>query len=242
MLLRRRLSGVHSISTYVRDVVRRDFLDGCTSGTAEVVLPSFAEDASHGERDGDPFLAPYLDQLPDEPFLMFVGALRLEKGLRPLLAAYAALDAPPPLVLIGTLEPDTPDFPPGVIVLRDFPHAAVMAAWRRCLFGVVPSLWPEPLGSVVYEGMLAGKAMIGTIPGGHSDMIEDGVSGLLVAAGDVAGLAGAMRRLIEDPESREAFGRVASDRASRFTAPWVVPRLERFYRDRIAIRAGVESR
>ena len=41
--------------------------------------------------------------------------------------------------------------------------------------------------------------MIGTFPGGHTDLIEDGVDGLLVPAGDVVALGRAMRRLVDDP-------------------------------------------
>ena len=171
--------------------------------------------------------------------MLFVGALRLVKGLKPLLAAYEQLEAPPPLVLIGTVEADTPrEFPPGVVVLEKFPHAAVMAAWDRCLFGVLPSLWPEPLGSVVYEGMSRGKAVIGTTPGGHTDMIVDGESGYLVPAGDVPALAEAMRRLIAQPELRERFGRAGRKRSRLFTAAEAVPHFEQVYRRLATDAAG----
>ena len=48
--------------------------------------------------------------------------------------------------------------------------------------------------------------MIGTRPGGHEDMIEDGENGLLVPAGDSEALAVAMSRLIEDAALRERLG------------------------------------
>src|SRR4029078_7850246 len=109
-----------------------------------------------------------------------------------------------PLVLIGTYERDTPTpFPSGAIVLTNVPHAAVLAAWERALFGVTPSLWPEPLGAVVFEGMSCGKAVIGTSPGGHAEMIVDGETGVLVAPGDSTALATAMDELIRDPALRE---------------------------------------
>jgi glycosyltransferase involved in cell wall biosynthesis len=171
--------------------------------------------------------------------MLFVGALRLVKGLKPLLAAYERLEAPPPLVLIGTVEADTPRaFPPGAVVLEKFPHAAVMAAWDRCLFGVLPSLWPEPLGSVVYEGMSRGKAVIGTTPGGHTDMIVEGESGYLVPAGDVPALAAAMRRLLAQPELREKFGRAGRARARLFTAEVAVPHFEQVYRRLVTEASG----
>jgi len=236
-LLRRKVSGVHSISSYVQEMVRRDFLylpsdakGAAFDQPAEVVIPSFREDDSNERYSDDPEVQEYLARLPEQPFMLFVGALRQVKGLTQLLNAYQRLADPPLLVLIGTREVDTPQsFPPGVVVLHNFPHRAVMAAWEQCLFGVVPSLWPEPLGSVVYEAMSRGKAVIGTKPGGHTDMIADGESGFLVPLGDTDALVEAMQKLIDDRELRERFGRVGRERAKSFTAKEVVPRFEQIY-------------
>ena len=94
-------------------------------------------------------------------------------------------------------------------MLTDVPHAAVMAAWDRAMFGVMPSLWPEPFGATVAEAMNRGKPVIGTTLGGHVDMIGDD--------GRDAGPAGRRRRagrrdgeLIGDPERRERYGRAAA--------------------------------
>ena len=236
-LLRRKVSGIHSISAYVQDIVRRDFLGirnlaQRTSGhaIAEAIIPSFREDDADRCYSEDPRIQKYVERLPSEEYLLYVGALRRVKGVNQLLAAYKRLASPPPLVLIGTLEVDSPDeFPPGVTVLQDFPHDAVMAAWERCLFGVIPSLWPEPLGSVVYEGMSRGKAVIGTTPGGHTDMIMHGETGLLVPAGDEDALTKAMTELIHHVELRERLGTAARERAKLFTASVAVPQFEQFY-------------
>jgi glycosyltransferase involved in cell wall biosynthesis len=146
-----------------------------------------------------------------------------------LLAAYERLSDAPPLVLIGTLEPDSPRFPPIVQVVVDLPHATVMAAWDRCLFGVLPSLWPEPFGTVVTEAMSRGKAVIGTRPGGHTDLVADGETGILVDAGDVDALTEAMDRLIRDANLRERMGQAALIRSRRFTPDAVMPEIEAMY-------------
>lgn len=233
-LLRRKASGVHSVSRYVHDMVERDFVDDRIAGIPHEVIPSFTEAMPPLEAPEDPALTPYLRQLPDEPYILFVGELRTEKGLDVLLGAYRAQTDPPPLVMIGPRTSDTPSqLPPGVHMLHDFPHPAVIAAWRHALFGVTPSLWPEPLGSVVYEGMSLGRAMIGTVPGGHADMITDGVSGRLVPAGDLDALTQAMRQLLEDPATRERFGTAARAQAATFVAAVAVPRFEALYRDAI---------
>jgi glycosyltransferase involved in cell wall biosynthesis len=97
----------------------------------------------------------------------------------------------------------------------------------------MPSLWPEPFGATVAEGMNRGKPVIGTTLGGHVDMIGDD-AGVLVPQGDVGALEGAMRDLIADPELRERFGKTAGERARSFAATAVIPRFEQAYRDVVA--------
>lgn len=227
-LLRRKATAVHSISSYVQEIMRRDFLDGHAAIPEHVIPDAISQIASSPGEDGQTQLA----RLPSEPFLLFIGAFRRVKGIDELLAAYRLLDGPPPLVLIGTMEPDSPTtFPPGVHVLTDVPHEAVLAACRRCLFGVMPSKWPEPFGTVVCEVMSRGRPVIGTKPGGHTDLIIDDETGYLVPAGDVSALAHAMRTLIEDGEKRQRFGRAAAARAALFTPEVSVPQLERLYEE-----------
>lgn len=228
--LRRRAAAVHSISTYVGDVMRRDFLSGrATPGVVEETIPSFSRESD--DEGTAAAIDASVSRLPERQFMLFVGALRHTKGLDILLEAYRGLPDRPPLVLIGTRSPDTPDaFPEGVTVLTDVPHGAVIRAWRRCLFGIAPSVWPEPLGLVVHEAMGQGKAIIGTTPGGHRDLIEDGVSGLLVPAGDVEALRAAMRRLVEDPALCARLGDAALERAAEASPATLVPRYEHLLR------------
>jgi glycosyltransferase involved in cell wall biosynthesis len=235
-LLRRKATAVHSISSYVQEIVRRDFLGDRYAIPQRVIPDAISQVPTNSVEDGQAELA----RLPSEPFLLFIGAFRRVKGIDELLAAYQLLDQPPPLVLIGTMEPDSPtSFPPGVQVLTDLPHEAVLAACSRCLFGVMPSKWPEPFGTVVCEVMSRGKPVIGTKPGGHEDLIVDGESGFLVPAGDVSALADAMRTLLRDDEKRERFGRAARARAELFRPEVSVPRIEQLYDELVArSRAG----
>ena len=219
---------LHSPSRFTERVVRRH-LRG-SSRLPSRVIPDFREDELQGPADET-----ILAKLPSEPFILYVGALRKIKGYRLLLDAYTQLQPAPPLVIIGSRTPEPlPPLPRGVHLLLDIPHDTVMAVWRRALFGVSPSIVPETLGNVVHEGMSQGKVVIGTRPGGHEDMIRDGVDGLLVPSGDVAALATAMRRLIEDPASRARMEVSARDRALAFGADTVVPAFERMLADAIA--------
>jgi glycosyltransferase involved in cell wall biosynthesis len=194
------------------------------------VMPEFVADdvAAPG---GDP--EPWLSQLPEGDFLLFVGGLRRVKGIEVLLEAYAGLPAPPPLAIVGYTCPDPAgaiEFPAGVCVLRDWPNEAVLHAWRRCLFGLVPSIWAEPFGIVALEAMAAGRPVIASRIGGLADLVADGETGLLVPHGDPAALRQAMARLLADPSLRERMGRAAQGRLSQYLARSVVPRFEAVYR------------
>lgn len=227
-LLARTVSGVHSVSRYVEAALRRDLAHGSAWSDVrferipDVVTPPSSASLRPAEEE-------LLARLPAQPFILFVGALQAHKGLLVLLHAYALLDRPPPLVLIGTHWPDTPEMPPGVTVLSDVPHAVVMAAWRRARFGVAPSVWPDPLPGVVREAMSAGRAIIGTRTGGIPDMVGDGVNGLLVEPGDVEGLADAMRRLLDDQALADAFGAAGRASLAALGPDSIAARFEAFY-------------
>jgi glycosyltransferase involved in cell wall biosynthesis len=231
-LLMRKIAAIHSVSTFVQQTVRRDLLRSRTRTTKldrdsipDIVVPSLLVESGAAALD-----RAYLDRLPSDPYILFVGALQPHKGLDPLLAAYARLAAPPPLVLIGSVWPETPSsFPPGVTVLHNVPHQVVMAAWERCLFGVAPAVWPDPLPGVVREAMSKGNAVIATNVGGNTDMITHGATGLLVPPGDVAALAAAMQQLIGDASLRQRLGCAGQQSARQYAASAVLPRFEAIY-------------
>ena len=176
-LLRRKTTAIHSVSRYVAS---RSRTATCKSRACRrVVIPNFHEDETDATVDQQ-----ILERLPKEPFILFVGAFRQLKGIDELIEAYQSSRSAAP----GdgrNQAPDTPEsFPAGVTCSTAVPHATVMAMWDRALFGVFPSKWPEPLGDVVHEAMSSGRAVIGTTPGGHEDMIDDGETGFLVPGGD----------------------------------------------------------
>lgn len=96
---------------------------------------------------------------------------------------------------------------------------------------VVPSRH-EPLGSVVLEGWMHRLPMVAAASQGPSWLIKDGETALLVPVDDPDALAGAMRRLIDDPQTAERLaqnGRTAYEQG--FTEAVAVRRyLELFAR------------
>ncbi len=222
-----RISAVQSVSSFVDEVNGRHFIDNAPGADRieRFIIPAFVDADVPGEAD-ERVVRSALAELPEEPFILFVGALRPLKGIEVLFDAYGRLRDPPPLVLMGTVEQDTPEpFPDGATVLTDVPHVAVMEAWRRACIGVVPSVWPEPLGTVSIEGIMQGTSMIATEPSGMVDTVGDG-AGVLVPQGDPVALAEAMQALIDDPARRRELERAGKARAAQFDAEAVLDRYE----------------
>jgi glycosyltransferase involved in cell wall biosynthesis len=203
-------------------------------GPSTSVIPNFVPDEILLDRAGD--AAGSLDAdippgLPTEDFLLFVGELSRDKGLPTLLAAYESLGRNrPPLLLVGRRTPDTPArFPGGAEIRAEWPHEHVMAAFRRCLVAVLPSICLDACPTTVLEAMASGRPVVATTTGGIVDMITNGESGLLVPPGDESRLADAIARLLNDADLRFRLGSRARERARRFTASAVAERLEAVY-------------
>lgn len=81
------------------------------------------------------------------------------------------------------------------------------------------SIEPEPLGRVVVEAMAVGVPVVGTDGGGVPEMIEHGVTGLLVPMGDAEAMAEAIEQLIRDPALRQRLGKAGQERAHEMFDP-----------------------
>ena len=77
----------------------------------------------------------------------------------------------------------------------------------------------EAFGLTVAEAMWKKAAVVGSAVGGIQDQIEDGVSGVLVAADDAAGWAEAVRDLLLLSERAREMGEVAHEAVRRDYLP-----------------------
>jgi glycosyltransferase involved in cell wall biosynthesis len=76
----------------------------------------------------------------------------------------------------------------------------------------------DPFPLALLEGMALGRPIVASAVGGIPEMIEDGVSGVLVPPDDAAALARALVALLGDPARRERLGAAARARlATRFS-------------------------
>jgi L-malate glycosyltransferase len=83
----------------------------------------------------------------------------------------------------------------------------------------------------ILELMCFGVPSVATCVGGIPEVVEDGVSGMLVHSADPPDLAQAVHQLLEDPSRRRAMGHAAQRRArERFSAEAIVPLYESLYR------------
>lgn len=94
---------------------------------------------------------------------------------------------------------------------------------------VLPSQ-AEGTSCTLQEAMASGLPAVATAVGGTPDLVEEGVTGHLVPAGDEAALAERIWQCLQDPARSQTMGRVARERAqSRFGLDAMVQSYERLF-------------
>jgi glycosyltransferase involved in cell wall biosynthesis len=160
---------------------------------------------------------------------LFVGRQAPEKGLAVLVEAWRDAELEPPaaaLVLAG-VERDLAAIAPagprrqgdaGIVGLGTLAPSELRNVYAACDALVLPSIptrtFREPWGLVVNEAMDRGLPVIASdaVGAAAGGLLRDGVNGLVVAAGNSAALAHALRRLAEDAALRRRLGaQAASD-------------------------------
>jgi len=79
---------------------------------------------------------------------------------------------------------------------------------------VVPSLAPETFGLSAAEAMAAGKPVIASRTGGLTEIVRDGIDGILVPPDDLPGLCQALDRILTDPVQAKAIGEAGRTRVA----------------------------
>ena len=226
--------------------MRRDILRAYPSidpGKVEVVYNGI--DLADWQPNHDADLARSLGLDPDLPSVIFVGRITRQKGLPYLLRAARLLPPDVQLVLCAG-APDTEEILAEVTALvdelsaerggvvwidRHLPRNELTALLTAATAFVCPSVY-EPLGIVNLEAMACGAPVVGTATGGIPEVVDDGVTGVLVPieqADDGTGtpldpdafvgdLAAVLTRVVTDPDSARAMGRAGRRRAEEHFA------------------------
>ena len=142
----------------------------------------------------------------EPPHVLFVGRLSEEKGMLEFLEATRGL--PRVVVGDGPLRGRVPDATGFV------PHDRIGDYYARAAVVCLPSR-REGYGVAAREAMAHGRPVVATAVGGLADAVVDGVSGLLVPAGDATALRAALERLLADRPLRERLGAAGRAAAAR---------------------------
>ena len=110
----------------------------------------------------------------------------------------------------------------------------VPAVMASLTVSVMPSL-NEALSNSLLESMAAGVPLVATRVGGTTEAVVDGVSGLLVEAGDSEALADSIARLLDDPPLARRLGRAARNTIEeQFSIERMVQATKALYQDLLA--------
>jgi glycosyltransferase involved in cell wall biosynthesis len=108
------------------------------------------------------------------------------------------------------------------------PHDELMEMMQAVDLFLLPSTF-EGFPLVPAEAMIAERAVVATRAGGVVELIEDGVSGMLVPTRDPHAFAGAMEKVMLDPALRQRLGAAARERVRQFSADRIADRLASLY-------------
>ena len=111
------------------------------------------------------------------------------------------------------------------------PNTALPPYYRAAAVSVIPSL-EEGFGIPAAEAMGCQVPVVATDAGGLPEVVEHGVTGLVVPRGDSAALAGAIGSLLDDADLRRRMGQAGRERALRlFDWDRTAEQLEQIYQD-----------
>ena len=114
---------------------------------------------------------------------------------------------------------------------RDIPQ--LLAAADVC---VLPAA-AEACGRVLLEAMAMAKPVVATASGGTPEIVQDGVTGILVPPGDAGAVAAAVEILLRDPERAGSMGAAGRNRAvAHFTIEAHAEKTMRVYAELLAAR------
>ena len=158
------------------------------------------------------------------PFTVGVlGGHPLRKGYLYLLEAWRRLKLPDARLLIRSSS-DFSAYPrlaelmrttPGVELIEYVPNIAEF--YQRCDLFVLPSM-DDGFGMALFEAMANGVPAVATRNCGASELLSDGMDGLLIDAGSVDQLAEAMLTLYEDEALRQSIAMAGQSTVERISA------------------------
>jgi len=180
--------------------------------------------------DLDPPPAPCPWAANGAPVIGYVGRIERRKGALDLVAAAGRIRERVPGARIMVMGGDPYDADPAYLAAVRASDTVEHLEWVENAPGVMRHLdvlvapsHQEPFGTVLSEAMAVGTPVVATRVGGLAEVVEDGVTGALVAPGSPDELADGIARVLAD---RKTMGAAARQAARRFDADTYADRLE----------------
>jgi glycosyltransferase involved in cell wall biosynthesis len=183
------------------------------------------------------------------PVVGVVARLEAEKGHRTLVDAWpVVLESHPDarLLIVGegsernSLEAQAASLGVSERVVFTGRREDVPAVTAALDIAVLPS-YREAQGLSVLEAMALSRPVVASNVGGIPEMVEDGVSGLLVPPGDCDSLAGAIVRLLSDHPFADTLAKRGHDLVhERFCIELMTSQIETLY-DELALKLRAET-
>ena len=102
-----------------------------------------------------------------------------------------------------TIETLAEELGDAAIFMGHVDHDELADYYSKADIFVHPAVWNEPFGMILTEAMACGTVVVSTEAGGIPEIIEDGVTGLLVRPNSVEELAAAIIKLLRDDDLRK---------------------------------------
>lgn len=166
--------------------------------------------------------------ISDEAFVYgFAGRVSVDKGFTELLTAFRKItesESDAKLLIVGSME-DNCDVPADIlewarkseqVVMTGMVDGAKMNEYYSAMDVLVHPTYREGFGMVLQEAGALGIAMITTKIPGASEVMEDGISCVLVEPKNIYELAGAMKMLIADRRRTNEIGQAAYERTKQY--------------------------
>lgn len=191
--------------------------------------------------------------LDDRPTLLFVGRVQPLKGLTVAVRALAQLSGSDSRLLVvgGPSGSDGPAEMRRVLALVDEldlgdrvrfvepqEHHRLSTYYRAADVVVVPSR-SESFGLVALEAAACGVPVVASDVGGLRSLVQDGVTGRLVANREPSSFAAAVESVLADPVAATAMGAAGAELSRRYSWSSTAGRLRRLYGD-LQVRSLVE--
>jgi glycosyltransferase involved in cell wall biosynthesis len=203
------------------------------------VIPEIADTVLFRKRVDIEAARKELDLFPPDKVLLYAGAVfDFRKGSEALLKAMARIVKTVPnakLVITGTVPNkemkiiEESGLKKNVVVTGFLPRNRLPSIYAAADIIVFPSVWPEPFGLVLTEAMSMEKPIVASRVGGITDIVQNGVNGLLTEPNDVEGLTTSIISLLNDAKLAKRLSEGGKVSVKRYREDAVLKKLTTVY-------------